>query len=655
MSSTSNARRRGRPRKPPGLKKRRVSVTLSGATLELVDSARAGTSRSAYIEQAIGRSEDQEREAIKRNGVVYTPDFLARFVAAKAVSVLLDGKPSRKGGHVAPRQLRFIDPACGDGVLLCSLWEELVAALTQKGRRAANAAGTLLPTQQLCGIDIDAKAISRTRQRIARLSKTPAAADGYRLLSTNALFPFKQPTHRGWNTVRQRFDAAEGFDVVIANPPWGADTTAYQESLMNGDFVLRKGQFDTSDLFLELALKIVRPGGVIAFIIPDSLFNRERTELRRLLLDTTQVKLVARLGEKIFGNVSRACAVVVCRKSESREQSMVECLRLTPDVRRHVLLNEVSLFDAQAQLGHLVPQRRFMDNAEFRFDIDTTADEQGVIDKLTEGRRTLRDYLVSSRGMELSKSGRVCRCGDCGLWMPLPTSRSPKCIHCRRHLAQQFEQHSIVSTEPADTLQPLLVGETVTRYLSAPRHWVDTRIEGVNFKDAELYRSPKIVVRKTGVGISAALDLSGAITNQVVYILRRRHASPAIPLEVFLGVLNSRAMYYYLVKTHGETEWRSHPYLTQTQVLDFPMPKVDWTEQGIKRRSARIRRLIGQSARRGSKVSAAADAEIEGHIAALFGLTRREYRVIYETLDSVEQLLPVRELKRVELAGIFPR
>jgi adenine-specific DNA-methyltransferase len=641
----------------PNMKKRRVSVSLSKSTLEIVDMARAGKSRSAYIDEMIHPLTDQQREERRRNGAVYTPNFLAQFVAAKAVAYLLDDiSPTRKGAPKPLRDLtalRFLDPACGDGELLCFLWKELITGLTARGY-SSKVVDRLPTTALLCGLDIDAKAIAKTSSRIVGLRPHPKSRDSAKFLTTNALFPFNQPTRRGWEMIAQQFDAKDGFDIVVANPPWGADTASYKHDLINGDFSLHKGQFDTSDLFLELAVTIVRPGGIVAFIVPDSLFNRERTALRRLLLNCTQIKMIARLGEKIFDSVNRACAVIICKKAPASDDSLVECLRLTPEIRRCVLNLEMSLSQAQTKLGHVVPQSRFKENTECRFDIDTTAEEQEAIDILTRGRRTLRDFLISTRGMELSKSGRVCQCPNCNLWLPLPTKRTSKCIHCKSQLRQDCREESIVTVEPDDQLQRLLVGETVTRYLAVPKHRVDTRIEGVNFKEMAIYRSPKIVVRKTGVGISAALDLSGAVTNQVVYIMRNRDTSMNIPLEVFLAVLNSRAMYYYLVKTHGETEWRSHPYLTQTQILDFPMPDADWALPKVMRRTKRIAQLVRDAAELNTKVTAAADAEIESHVAALFGLSKQDYHVIYQTLDNVQQLLPVRELKRVDRKAIFP-
>ena len=43
------------------------------------------------------------------------------------------------------------------------------------------------------------------------------------------------------------------------------------------------------------------------------------------------------------------------------------------------------------------------------------------------------------------------------------------------------------------------------------------------------------------------------------------------PLEYYLALLNSRVVYYYYLKTYGENEWKSHPYLTKQIIYTFPI------------------------------------------------------------------------------------
>ncbi len=515
------------------------------------------------------------------------------------------------------------------------------------------------PRVVLCGVDADSVAVARAEARIGALIPPRRRRSGcLHLVTANALAPSGEGSlGDGWAAIRERMGAPGGFDVVIANPPWGADISLYRERLSRRDFSLLQGQFDTSDLFMELALSITRPGGYIAFIVPDSLFNLERTSLRKLLLQETQVRFVGRFGERIFSDVNRACAVVICRKGKPDVQSRTECLRLTPEIRRRIIGGQMSFREAEGLLRHSVAQERLLHNPDYLFDIDITADEEATLRKFRAQGSHFRDHLWSSRGVELSKSGRVCQCGACGLWVALPSARRPVCRHCGASVAVTPEAIvRITSREPVDGYEAILTGESVRRYHAQPALWIDTSRQGVKYKDRNLYRQPKLVVRKTGVGISAAMDYSGAFTNQVVYIFRTLDAEGAsLPLEFFLGLLNSRALYYYLVKSYGETEWRSHPYLTQTQVLGLPLPAQFILNGGKKHLVLSIAELLKAYTARGEDIPGAVDARVERMVAELYGLTRRDYGFIYSTLEGVEQLIPVRALRTISIRDIFAK
>jgi hypothetical protein len=112
-------------------------------------------------------------------------------------------------------------------------------------------------------------------------------------------------------------------------------------------------------------------------------------------------------------------------------------------------------------------------------------------------------------------------------------------------------------------------------------------------------------------------------------------------------------MYYYLVKTHGETEWRSHPYITQQQILDLPITFGGKRGSVDESDCVGIHRAVKTCCTRNTGVPPEVDAKIEHHVANLFGLTRADYETIYETLNNVQALLPVRALKNIPLEAIF--
>jgi adenine-specific DNA-methyltransferase len=599
----------------------------------------------------------------KANGVVYTPPKLADYLASKVTSFLFDDLSKdlshRKNGKSKGSQIPFrvLDPACGDGDLLVAAWNQLRAQKHRLGYHKALIADQ--PDSVLCGIDIDPRAIQRTRERIRRLDAQRSLARGrsFSLLTANALFPVsKRPSAEGWKSVLRKFNAETGFDIIIANPPWGADVNHYRESLGHGDFALYQGQFDTSDLFVELAVRLLKPGGYFAFIVPDSLFTHERKALRKVLLEETQIQFVARLGERIFERINRACALIICKKTTTGNPlKETQCLRLTPPVRKRILDGTMSFAEAETLLSHRVPQNRFLTNRDYLFDIDVTSAEEKTLRSFDKLPARFRDFLNNARGVELSKTGKICQCEKCRLWLPLPNGADSCCPHCKARLALSPRRiASIVSVERQVGFKPMLVGQNIRRYKIDSTCWINLHADGINYKETSTFAAPKLLVRKTGVGISAAIDYSKSYTNQVVYIFRLKDSiSSRIPLEVFLAILNSRLMYYYLVKNHGETEWRSHPYITQKQIMDLPSPGIANFGNGFKEAADELVALIKPYTTRNMDLPLEVDARVERIVAALYGMNRRHYENIYETLDSVQELLPVRVLKRITIADIF--
>lgn len=58
------------------------------------------------------------------------------------------------------------------------------------------------------------------------------------------------------------------------------------------------------------------------------------------------------------------------------------------------------------------------------------------------------------------------------------------------------------------------------RYTCGTNHYIEKAVQGINYKADSLYSSPKLLVRKTGLGIYAAIDYSHEKTIQTVYILK---------------------------------------------------------------------------------------------------------------------------------------
>jgi len=194
------------------------------------------------------------------------------------------------------------------------------------------------------------------------------------------------------------------------------------------------------------------------------------------------------------------------------------------------------------------------------------------------------------------------------------------------------------------------------RFTSTSKSWINTLKEGINYKDLSIYNGDKILVRKTGVGITASLDYENSITNQVVYILKLKpNFEKKLSLEFVLAVLNSRAMTYFLIKKYGENEWKSHPYITQTMLVNLPFPEIDFNSSHVRKLINRVTQIVKKEVFHSEEknISKLNDIFIERVVAHFFKLNQADYKIIFETLNCSEPLIPIKRLLNCYTKEIF--
>ena len=123
----------------------------------------------------------------------------------------------------------------------------------------------------------------------------------------------------------------------------------------------------------------------------------------------------------------------------------------------------------------------------------------------------------------------------------------------------------------------------------------------------------------------------------------------SIIMSFFLSLLNSRLYYFFLAKSYGEMEWRSHPYLTQTQIKNLPLPDLESMENKkiIKKITKKLKIALSKG-----KLSKKVDLEIELMVGKLFSLNKNDYKIIFDSINESQELLPIKELKNFQLYEI---
>ena len=93
-------------------------------------------------------------------------------------------------------------------------------------------------------------------------------------------------------------------------------------------------------------------------------------------------------------------------------------------------------------------------------------------------------------------------------------------------------------------------------------------------KPARNYRSPKVLVVKTGREFVATVDYDHAVTLQSVYNLQ---SVSEVPCEVICAVLNSRVVNDELRRLVTDQK-KLFPQITQSNILEVPMPSLSRQE-----------------------------------------------------------------------------
>lgn len=167
--------------------------------------------------------------------------------------------------------LRLLEPACGHGVFLQVAIERLLLSAERHGRHP----GEL--DDAVAGLDIDPRSVTRARSLgFATLLSAGLSTSDAERLSTSWI--------RQGDGLLQPF--AQGFDVVIGNPPYVR--IEQLSPRLQAEYRARFSTlFDRADLyvaFIERGLQLLTPTGVLSLICADRwILNRYGGPLRALI------------------------------------------------------------------------------------------------------------------------------------------------------------------------------------------------------------------------------------------------------------------------------------------------------------------------------------------------------------------------------------
>lgn len=263
-------------------------------------------------------------------------------------SLLLEGKKSQSGSYYTPSNIvdeivseyvkkdsKVLDPCCGTGQFLLAF------------------ANVIEDPNNIYGIDTDQIAV-----RIARINLLIRYKDKHfipNIVCKNTLFDIGI-----YDLFSLDDESIKDFDVISTNPPWGLHFSK-QETYQLKKFYPQISSFESFSYFLKKSHELLKKGGVLSFILPESVLNvKTHKDIRDYILSNSQIKKIVYL-DRIFKNVFTPVIRLDVEKSVNADSEVVI---------------------VKGNGNYVVNQKRWEDNQDYIFDIHTSGFDAEIIDKL---------------------------------------------------------------------------------------------------------------------------------------------------------------------------------------------------------------------------------------------------------------------------------
>jgi type I restriction-modification system DNA methylase subunit len=164
----------------------------------------------------------------------------------------------------------------------------------------------------------------------------------------------------------------DGFDIIIGNPPWGAELSVLELSYLktkNSDIVVR--MIDSFMYFVyEFSLKI-KDEGYFGMIIPDViLYQKDNLKLRNHIFRNFTISRIINMGNGIFEGVNRPCSILIFKKDV--KTSLIKVTDFPKIPSQHIefdINNEMRYEEYDQDLIEIIPGNLFVTNKIENYEI----------------------------------------------------------------------------------------------------------------------------------------------------------------------------------------------------------------------------------------------------------------------------------------------
>ncbi|MFB8794259.1 MAG: Eco57I restriction-modification methylase domain-containing protein [Microcoleus sp.] len=392
-----------------------VSVKILGHIFE-----QSVTDLEELNAETAGQEYNQKKGKRKTQGVFYTPAFITQYI----VEVSLGGYLNRREQELRHffridevlsasnqqqkkisikfwetyrdevlQKTRVIDPACGSGAFLIAAFDYLMQQY-ERVDRELNALGCMLNdgkllefdrsilSNNLYGVDLLSESVEITKLSLWLKTAEPGKTLTYlddNIKVGNSIVADSSLVERAFNWEAEFPDifADGGFDVAIGNPPYvRQELLSPIKPYLKANYESYDGVADLYTYFYEIGLRILKPGGLLSYIVTNKWLRSGYGEpLRRFFACQGLLEQIIDFGHApIFEDADTFPCIIAVRKpnlspSISETESEIEQGKSEPNssvivcpVPREELAN-INLIQYVQEHGYQISRSRFTADA----------------------------------------------------------------------------------------------------------------------------------------------------------------------------------------------------------------------------------------------------------------------------------------------------
>lgn len=562
---------------------------------------------------------EEKPEVRKAGGVYYTPQYVVEYIVKNTVGKLIENKTPKEISKI-----KIVDPACGSGSFLLGAYQYLLDfhkdyysenGKPSKGKKdnPLTPEGNLTTAEKkrillnnIFGVDIDVNAVEVTKLSLllkCMEGETEASINHQLKMFHERILPDLDNNIKSGNSLidtdfydgqidfgdekkikpfnwQKNFSAVfkeGGFDVVIGNPPWGADLSDESLSYLrtrHNSIIVR--MIDSYMYFINHSIELLKKEGSFGMIIPSTFLNQSDMQLlRKLIAEKLNLEIVVNLGERVFGHkVLNTSTILVFTKSISKSNDIyVADIREASPEEKGKLLIDISPSD-KSQWLELV--KADAQGIYFTFNTSNVAllnklkKKFSPFSEIVEGeiqRGISPDY---AKAFVLSAKEAAARKIEKKILRPLV-------------LGKHILRYKNIQTD--DVILYLTSKDKIDDYPNAKAHLSEFRkfitcrevAEGKHPwyalhrpRNPEIFSAKKFIGLTTTKKLCLAFDEVGYYATDALYLFKTK---AGINEQAILAVLHSKA-FQFLYDTIIQGGQRVIPQVKAVYLNDLPFPKI---------------------------------------------------------------------------------